>query len=175
MVMTMATKTRSPFLQFAQNCQTLFTVSALPEDIGNTLSSLMKSVITDPLFLDDCFGKGDWDGKKILYEDPMYGFCICGHINQAYKESSPHHHGASWAIYGQVAGETEMTDWAMVSEAEGEEPGKVAKLRTYTLKPGDVYFYPVGAIHSPARTPGRLLRIEGQNLSQTGLCYFEPV
>ena len=53
--------------------------------------------------------------RNILYEDPELGFCILGHVYHGAKESTPHDHGPTWAIYGQAAGETIMSDWEMVS------------------------------------------------------------
>ena len=44
--------------------------------------------------------------RKILYEDPDLGFCILAHNYKGPKESAPHDHGPSWAIYGQALGET---------------------------------------------------------------------
>ena len=52
--------------------------------------------------------------RKILYEDPQLGFCVLAHVYRSARESPPHDHGPSWAIYGQARGETVMTDWAIV-------------------------------------------------------------
>ena len=105
-------------------------------------------------------GKPD---REVLFEDQEKGFCICGHVYAKLAEGSPHDHGPSWAIYGQATGETEMTDWKIVKKEHNivfVEPNK-----TYLMKPGDVHFYDVGAVHSPLRKdPVRLLRIEGENL-----------
>jgi hypothetical protein len=103
--------------------------------------------------------------REVLYEDPELGFCICGHVYSGEAIGNPHDHGPSWAIYGQAAGTTEMTDWTIVRPAEGEEPALVEPARTYQLKPGDAHFYDVGSVHSPKRVaPTRLIRIEGSNL-----------
>ena len=102
--------------------------------------------------------------RKILYEDPDLGFCICGHVNAGSSVGKPHDHGTTWAIYGQAEGTTEMTDWRIVEEGGGGDPARVVPDRTYTLNVGDAHFYGVGAVHSPRRTrPTRLIRIEGAN------------
>jgi len=102
--------------------------------------------------------------RKILYEDPDLGFCICGHVNAGSSVGKPHDHGTTWAIYGQAEGTTEMTDWRIVEEGGTGNPTRVIPDRTYTLQPGDAHFYGVGAVHSPRRTrPTRLIRIEGAN------------
>ena len=105
------------------------------------------------------------DPREILYEDEETGFCICGHVYAGAAIGEPHDHGTSWAIYGQAAGETEMTDWSVVSKGDKNNPTLVKPENTYTLKPGDAHFYDVGAVHSPHRAnPVKLIRIEGANL-----------
>jgi hypothetical protein len=103
--------------------------------------------------------------REILYEDPELGFCICGHVYDGPAIGSPHDHGSSWAIYGQAAGITEMTDWKMVQQGEAGKPSLVEPARTYVMKPGDAHFYDVADVHSPRReAPVKLIRIEGMNL-----------
>jgi len=103
--------------------------------------------------------------REILYQDPELGFCICGHVYGGKAIGSPHDHGASWAIYGQATGVTEMTDWTIVEKGGADKPSLVEPVRTYLMHPGDVQFYDVGAVHSPKReAPVKLVRIEGANL-----------
>src|ERR1700730_4735150 len=63
----------------------------------------------------------DGPERKILYEDPEYGFCILAHVYHGAKETAPHDHGPTWAIYGQAAGETLMNEWAMVESASEQK------------------------------------------------------
>jgi hypothetical protein len=103
--------------------------------------------------------------REVLYEDPELGFCICGHVYDGPANGSPHDHGPSWAIYGQAAGVTEMTDWRIVEKGSGASPTLVEPVRTYAMKPGDAHLYDVGDVHSPKRAaPVKLIRIEGKNL-----------
>jgi hypothetical protein len=105
--------------------------------------------------------------RKVLYEDPELGFCICGHVYDGAAATGPHDHGSSWAIYGQADGVTEMTDWTIVRQAAGDAPALVEPARTYTLARGDAHFYDVGDVHSPTRdAPTRLIRVEGANLDR---------
>jgi hypothetical protein len=103
--------------------------------------------------------------RKVLYEDPELGFCVCGHVYSDKAEGKPHDHGASWAIYGQATGMTVMTDWKIIKKGEGGEASLVEPIRSYEMKPGDCKFYDVGVVHSPNRQePTKLVRIEGKNL-----------
>ena len=103
--------------------------------------------------------------RKVLFEDPEIGFCICGHVNEDKAVGKPHDHGSSWAIYGQAVGTTEMTDWKIIRKGESEAPSLVEPVRTYVMKPGDCQVYDVGFVHSPNRqAPTKLIRIEGANL-----------
>ena len=103
--------------------------------------------------------------REVLYEDPELGFCICGHVYPTKAIGSPHDHGSSWAIYGQAAGVTEMTEWKIVEKGDNGRPTKVEPVLTYVMNPGDVHFYDVGVVHSPKReAPVKLIRIEGRNL-----------
>ncbi len=105
------------------------------------------------------------DPREVLYEDPELGFCICGHVYGDAAVSQPHDHGATWAIYGQARGRTEMTDWRIVEKGNGDTPALVEPAETYALAPGDARLYDIGAVHSPKRDqPTKLIRIEGQNL-----------
>ena len=114
--------------------------------------------------------------RNIIYEDPDLGFCICAHVYKDARKGYPHDHGSTWAIYGQAVGETEMTDWEVVTPAQGEKPAKVKLSKSYHLKPGDAHLYPVGAIHAPMRDgPTRLIRIEGVNTENLTRTRIEPV
>jgi len=114
--------------------------------------------------------------RKILYEDPELGFCILAHNYSGPKESAPHDHGPSWAIYGQARGETAMSDWELVEPATPEKPGKVRKTRSYKLTPGVAHVYNERDLHSPSRAGAtRLIRIEGTNMDKVKRLKFEPV
>jgi hypothetical protein len=127
----------------------------------------VSQALTDPDFLAAYLKdkpKGS-DPREILYEDPNLGFCICAHVYPDKAIGSPHDHGASWAIYGQADGITEMTEWNIVENGAAGKPSLVEPARTYVMNPGDVQFYDVGVVHSPKReAPVKLIRVEGKNL-----------
>lgn len=114
--------------------------------------------------------------RNILYEDKDLGFCILGHVYHGAKESKPHDHGPTWAIYGQADGETIMNDWEMVSPPQDGDPGRVKLVRSYTLKPGQAYVYNEGDLHSPRREGStRLIRIEGRNVEKIKRLPYEAI
>ena len=158
-----------------------YTLTQLAADIRETLKAdagpagrakvnvFVQRALTDPAFIAAELGERapGTNPRQALYEDPELGFCICGHVYDGPAHGSPHDHGSSWAIYGQAAGVTEMTDWRIVRPGTGEEPILVAPERTYLMHPGDAHLYDVGDVHSPKReAPVKLIRIEGRNLDR---------
>jgi hypothetical protein len=139
------------------------------------ICELVSRACTDPEFVAKHL-PDDGPERKILYEDPELGFCILGHVNRGAKQSQPHDHGPTWAIYGQAEGETVMTDWAMVSPAGEGQTGKVRQVRDYKLTPGAAYVYNEGDLHSPRRDAStKLIRIEGRNVEKIRRFPYEAV
>jgi len=142
---------------------------ALKADTGlagkRAVCKLVSKVLLDQDFIAKHLTAEQCRPRKVLYEDPELGFCVCGHVYENGANGTPHDHGPSWAIYGVATGETEMTEWRIVERGEGETPSLVEPVETYLMKPGDSHLYDVGAVHSPRRGgPTKLVRIEGQNL-----------
>jgi hypothetical protein len=142
---------------------------ALKADSGiagkNAVCKLVSRALLDQEFVARHLTAEQCRPRKVLYEDPELGFCICGHVYENAAEGAPHDHGSSWAIYGLAFGDTVMTDWRIVTKGEGDAPTLVEPVKTYTLKPGDSHLYDVGAVHSPTRSGlTKLIRIEGRNL-----------
>ena len=70
----------------------------------------LKQVLTDAEFVAK-YLREDTREREVIYEDPKLGFCILAHHYRGPKDSPPHDHGPSWAIYGQAKGETLMNDY----------------------------------------------------------------
>jgi hypothetical protein len=142
---------------------------ALKADAGpagkQAVRALVSKVLLDEEFVAQHLTADQCRPRKVLYEDPELGFCVCGHVYENPAHGTPHDHGSSWAIYGLAVGDTEMTDWRIVKPGEGANPTLVAPERTYVLQPGDSHFYDIGVVHSPKRGGlTKLVRIEGANL-----------
>lgn len=149
--------------QFAKQCHDI--LKAEPGPSGRAkVCALLQEYLRDERFVAAHLGD-DTPERKVLYEDPELKFCILAHHYRGAKESPPHDHGPSWAIYGQARGETEMSDYELVEPATDGRPGKVRKLRTYKLTPGVAHVYNEGELHSPRRVDStKLIRIEGVNM-----------
>ena len=152
--------------QFSADCR-----AALLKDSGPAGRELVRQfterACSDADFVGRYLGPDATAERKILYEDPDLNFCILAHVYRGGKNSSPHDHGPSWAVYGQVSGVTQMTDWRLVQKPAGAKPGKVEKARTYDLTPGRAHLYNEGDVHSPRReNDTRLIRIEGVDLTK---------
>jgi hypothetical protein len=127
---------------------------------------LVSQVLQDPDFIATYIPEGTPE-RKILHEDAELGFTVLAHGYTGPKGSNPHDHGPSWAIYGQAAGETIMTDWDCVARPTETEPGKAKFNHNYVMKVGDAYLYDIGVLHSPERKAAtRLMRIEGINMEK---------
>jgi hypothetical protein len=148
---------------FAADCREALQSDAGPGGRGKVREYLQRA-LGDEEFLAANLGPDVEKERNILYEDTDLGFCICAHVYNGPKQGFPHDHGPTWAIYGQAAGETEMTDWRIVTPANGDEPAKVEMVRSYRLTPGDAHVYEAGDVHAPYRDgPTKLIRIEGEN------------
>ena len=143
--------------------------TALKADPGvggkQAVVKLVAKVLLDKDFVDKHLRAEDCKPRKVLYEDPELGFCVCGHVYEKPAHGAPHDHGSSWAIYGLAVGDTEMTDWRIVRKGDANNPSLVEPEKVYVLKPGDAHFYDIGVVHSPKRDGlTKLVRIEGTNL-----------
>jgi hypothetical protein len=154
-----------------------YTLEQLSADIRGALKSdpgpagkqavcaLVSKVLLDKEFVAQYLTADQCRPRKVLYEDPELGFCVCGHVYETPATGAPHDHGSSWAIYGLAVGDTEMIDWRVVTPGDGARPTLVVPERSYVLRPGDAHFYDVGVVHSPNRQGlTKLVRIEGANL-----------
>jgi len=158
----------------AASCKSTLAETPGPEG-RRKLAALLSSLLADPAKVDALVPPTTGE-RDLLYRDPDLGFCILAHAYGDPKSSSPHDHGPSWAIYAQARGETEMTDFELVSAASPETPGTVRATRSYHLRPGDAHVYNEGDLHAPRRDgPTALLRIEGTDMSKVKRLRYQAV
>ena len=161
--------------QFAADCRDILKKDSGPDSLEQVCQNL-KKVLVNEKFVAEHLGPDTDSPRNILYEDPELGFCIVAHVHKGASGSSPHDHGPSWAIYGQVKGATEMTEYRLVEKPKDGQPGKVEAVKSYDLNPGMAVAYGVGQLHSPKREgETRLIRIEGKNLDTIKRDRYEAV
>lgn len=160
--------------QFARECHDILKADPGPGG-RQKICRRLEGLLRDRQFVEGNVSDGTPE-RQVLYEDPELGFCILAHNYAGPKDSPPHDHGPSWAIYGQAKGETEMTDYDRVAEPAEGKPGKARPVRTYKLTPGVAHVYNERDLHSPRRRgPTQLIRIEGLNMDRIKRARFEPV
>jgi hypothetical protein len=142
--------------------------SGLP-DIARKLAELLNN----PGFVAATFDDDMPPGRRELWHDPDTDAYVLAHVQEGGKTGKPHSHGASWAIYGNARGVTEMTEWRRVNPAS--EPGAVLeRTRQYALGPGQTRGYGSGAIHSTAHPQKAwVMRITGTDLDAIPRYRFE--
>ncbi len=161
--------------QFAAQCHDILKNDPGAGGLEQVRQGLEKLLVDDGV-IEEYFGRDQHAPRNILYEDPELGFCIIAHIYTESSVRSPHDHGPSWAIYGQVAGTTEMTEFRLLEKPADGKPGKVEAVKTYDLKPGMAVAYEPGVLHAPTRRePTRLIRVEGLNMDNIERDKYEKV
>src|SRR5262249_22301929 len=115
--------------------------AALKADPGvggkQAVCKLVSKVLEDKEFAARYLTADQCKPRKVLYEDPELGFCICGHVYEKPAHGQPHDHGSSWAIYGVAEGDTEMTDWPVVEKGGGASPTPGRPAAGRAARPGD--------------------------------------
>ena len=107
----------------------------------------LERLLANPDFVEATCGEAVPRGLKLLYEDSGLGFQVLAHVNDKARVSPPHDHGASWAIYGQATGWTDMIEWER-SEGADADHATLTPAKRYRLMPGQAGIYQDGAIHS---------------------------
>jgi hypothetical protein len=58
----------------------------------------LSKALLDEEFVDRHLTTEQCRPRKVLYEDPEFGFCICSHVYEGAANGPPHDHGSIWAI-----------------------------------------------------------------------------
>jgi hypothetical protein len=119
---------------------------------------------------------GQGKGKTKLYHDPDFDFYVMAHgTDEGNRKGKPHDHGASWAVYGQAIGVTNMTVWTRTDDASREGQADLKEDRTFPLKPGTAALFDTGIIHSTAHPdPARWVRVTGTDLDTIERYAYDP-
>ena len=132
----------------------------------------LRKLLANPAFVAATFAEAAPGGKRVLYHDPETDFYVMAHWQPAGKGGTPHSHGASWAIYGNAQGFTEMTEWRRVNP-ESEDQVVLEASDRYRLEPGQTRAYGPGLIHSTAHPQNAcVIRVTGTDLNSIPRYHF---
>ncbi len=160
---------------FAADCRQYLKDGPSDDALGKVVDGL-KKVLVNKDVVESYFPPENKTERQVIYEDAEMGFCILAHVNTGAKSSPPHDHGPAWAIYGQVEGETEMTEYERAEEPHDGLPGKAKAFKTYKMTPGSAVHYNVGKLHAPERVAAtKLIRMEGMNMDNVSRDAFVKV
>jgi hypothetical protein len=137
------------------------------------IAANLRKLLANEAFVKATFNDDTPVGKRELFHDEDTDFHVLAHVQQAGKGGAPHSHGASWAIYGNAMGFTEMTEWKRVND-EKDEAYELAQSDKYKIDKGQSRAYGPGVIHSTAH-PGKawVIRITGTDLDQLPRYHFK--
>lgn len=132
----------------------------------DTVAEKLKSLLTDPDFVAATFTEGMPAGKRELYHDPELDFYVLAHVQEGGKRGTPHSHGSSWAIYGNVNDFTRMREFRRVNPLS-EEGAVLVQSAEYDLRRGDSKGYGPDAIHSTEHPQNCwVIRVTGTDLDK---------
>lgn len=135
------------------------------------IADKLKGLLANPAFVADTF-EGSTAPQRVLFHDAETDAYVLAHIQPAGKSGVPHSHGASWAIYGNARGDTDMTEYRRVNP-ESEDHAVLKVSERYRLSPGKTHAYAPHQIHSTAHPAGAwVIRITGGDLDKVPRYYF---
>lgn len=124
----------------------------------------LQRLLANPEFVAATFSEDLPPGKRELFHDPETDAYVLAHVQAPNKTGQPHSHGASFAVYGNARGTTQMTLWRRVNP-ESEERAVLEPAERFSLQPGQARPFPSGAIHSTAQIEGAwVVRVTGTDL-----------
>ena len=160
--------------QFSADCH-----EALSRDPGpggrEVIRAKLEKLLANPDFVKTyLIERGS--GKTVLYHDPETDVYVMAHgTDEGNRKGRPHDHGASWAVYGQATGLTQMTVWERTDDRSETGHAELADIHTFTLEPGKAALFDTGIIHSTAHPePARWVRVTGTDLDTIERYAYDP-
>lgn len=152
--------------EFCANTQAILkgagSITERLDQVAQKLSVLLK----DKNFAAQTFDANTPAGKRELYHDPELDFYVLAHVQEGGKRGTPHSHGASWAIYGNIDGATRMREYQRTNP-ESEEGAVLKKVAEYDIGAGETKAYGPGYIHATEhKEKCFVIRITGTDLDQ---------
>ena len=159
--------------QFIDDCRAILRRDPGPAG-REKIRALLERLLQDEDFIAAHCSDSTPKGLYVLHDDAELGFQILAHINEKARASPPHDHGKSWAIYGQAASHTDMTEYERVDDGSDPTRAKLEVTKKYRLHPGQAGIFADGAIHSIDYPDGsRFVRVTGTNLDRIQRASFD--
>ena len=151
--------------RFAAECRDILTSD--PGPVGRRqVVGILESLLQEDDFIAEHCGPDADPGAHVLYEDSALGFQVLAHVMNNARTGGPHDHGASWAIYGQAVGHTDMTEYRRLDDGSEDGKAEIEIDRDYRLVRGQAGIFDDGKIHSIDYPDGaRFIRVTGCDLS----------
>lgn len=152
---------------------------AMAKDPGNAgrneIRAYLERLLTNQDFITEHL-TAQRTGKALLYHDNDFDFYVMAHgTSEENRKGTPHDHGASWAVYGQAIGITNMTVWNRTDDGSQNGHAEISKDQTFPLNPGNAALFDTGVIHSTAHPgPARWVRVTGTNLDTIARHAYDP-
>jgi len=157
----------------AKSSATLKSGDALDRKLAQ-IAEFLAALLANPEFVAQAFSEDDPPGHRTLFHCPATDYHVLAHVQRPGKSGRPHSHGASWAIYGNARGFTDMTEWRRVNPA-GEEQVVLEEATRYRLAPGQTHAYGPHVIHSTAHPEKAwVIRVTGTDLDHLPRFHFHP-
>ena len=126
----------------------------------------LEKLLSNKELVQELCGPGAQNGIHELYRDPETDFVLLAHVYPKGRTSPPHDHGASWAVYGQAVGWTEMTEYERLDDGKTAGRADIKVARTYRLEPGKAGVFGPHEIHRINFPDGaRFIRCTGTDLA----------
>ncbi|MGN6517661.1 MAG: hypothetical protein ACTHLR_17685 [Rhizomicrobium sp.] len=111
----------------------------------------------------------DQPASRELYRDPVHGFVLLAHTENAGLYRAPHDHGRGWVIYAVQQGESEMGTYGRVEGPDAQT--RLVKRNSTLVKPGQAQVYLPGDIHDTlcVTGPALLFRFTERDLKKEDL------
>jgi hypothetical protein len=159
---------------FSRDCHAALSEDAGPAGRGKIRAKL-EQLLANPDFVRKHLA-GQGEGRTLLYHDPDTGVHVMAHgADRGDRPGRPHDHGASWAVYGQAIGATEMTVWERTDDRARDGHAEVEAINSFVLEPGRAALFDTGIIHSTAHPgPARWVRVTGADLDTIERYSYDP-
>ncbi|NQV55466.1 MAG: hypothetical protein HQ503_06375 [Rhodospirillales bacterium] len=134
----------------------------------------LEKLLTNEDFIQEHCSPDAEVGTHELYHDEETDFLLLAHIQADGRTSPPHDHGASWAIYGQAVGWTEMTEYDRKDDGTEDGHAELEVRKKYRLEPGNAGYFASHAVHSihfPEKS--RFIRVTGTDLTKLATKRFD--